>query len=318
MCPGPPRGPSWLRRCPPGPRAHQPPAGTSHCISPQTPGPRAGGSAPRCPCREQHEQRQVSKSWFGFAPAPAVGLSTLWRRCWPLAQPDGHGGDRAQAAAQPQPQPQPRAPAAETAAAAPQSGGWTSGPGAGMPGSGQGPPSWFTDLSACPQEAGAAWGLLLWGRQARRGAPPAASADPHRLQHQHSGGWGLTWAPGGHRHSVPRGPGNDVDSTEEPAGERVRALGLEPGEPLSWLRGDRPRGRQRAPPRSGLGHRAPSGGWGSRASFNTHGSCPGRPPRPGAPTPRAECDETSPRVTGPHTALELGRVCPSEMRTLDP
>lgn len=45
---------------------------------------------------------------------------------------------------------------------------------------------------------------------------------------------------------------------------------------------------------------------------------PGRPPRPGAPTPRAECDETSPRVTGPHTALELGCVCPSEMRTLDP
>lgn len=315
MCPGPLRGPSWLRRCPQGPVPIGP-AGTSLCISQQTPGPRAGGSAPRCPCREQHEQRQVSKSWFGLAPAPAVGLSTLWRRCWPFAQPDGHGGDRAQATAQPQPQP--RAPAAETAAAAPQSGGWTSGLGAGMPGSRQGPPPG----SRTSPPVRTRWGLP--GVSSSGGARPTAGPRLRpqltltASRHQHSGGWGSTWAPGGHRHSVPRGPGNDVGNTEEPAGERVRALGLEPGEPLSWLGGDRPRGRQRAPPRSGLGQRAPSGGRGSRASFNTHGSCPRRPPRPGAPTPRAECDETSPRVTGPHTALELGRVCPSEMRTLDP
>lgn len=187
-----------------------------------------------------------------------------------------------------------------------------------MPGSRQGPPPG----SRTSPPVRTRWGLP--GVSSSGGARPAAGPRLRpqltltASRHQHSGGWGSTWAPGGHRHSVPRGPGNDVGSTEEPAGERVRALGLEPEEPLSWLGGDRPRGRQRAPPCSGLGQRAPSGGRGSRASFNTHGSCPRRPPRPGAPTPRAECDETSPRVTGPHTALELGRVCPSEMRTLDP
>lgn len=66
-------------------------AGASHRISPQTPGPRAGRSAPRCRCREQHEQRQGLKPRFPFAAgARPAGLPTCdlaagtWLRPRPL------------------------------------------------------------------------------------------------------------------------------------------------------------------------------------------------------------------------------------------
>lgn len=315
MCPGPPRGPSWLRRCPQGPV----PIGPRWYISLHL---TADAGAPRGRQRPPVSVSGTARAASGFevvvrlragarrgAVDPVAALLAL-RLAGRTRRRPGPGRSAA------------------AAAAASTGGGNGSGcasvwrldvrAGCRRAGSRQGPPPGSrTSPPVCTR-----WGLP--GVSSSGGARPAAGPclRPQLTltasRHQHSGGWGSTWAPGGHRHSVPRGPGNDVGSTEEPAGERVRALGLEPGEPLSWLGGDRPRGRQRAPPRSGLGHRAPSGGRGSRASFNTHGSCPGRPPRPGAPTPRAECDETSPRVTGPHTALELGRVCPSEMRTLDP
>lgn len=69
------------------------------------------------------------------------------------------------------------------------------------------PPSWLTDLSACPHEVGAAWGLLLWGRQARGRAPPAASADPHRLPTPAQWGLGLDLGTWGTQTFSPQGAG---------------------------------------------------------------------------------------------------------------
>lgn len=203
MCPGPLRGPSWLRRCPQGP-VRIGPAGTSLCISQQTPGPRAGGSAPRCPCREQHEQRQVSSRGSASRRRPPWGC----RPCGGAVGPSLAGRTRRRPG-----------PGLSAAAAAAASTGGGNGSGcasvrrldvragcrhAGVPAR---PPSWLTDLSACPQEVGAAWGLLLWGHQAPGGAPPAASADPHRLPTPAQWGLGLDLGTWGTQTFGPQGAG---------------------------------------------------------------------------------------------------------------
>lgn len=204
MCPGPPRGPSWLRRCPQGPV----PIGPRWYISLHL---TADAGAPRGRQRPPVSVSGTARAASGFevvvrlragarrgAVDPVAALLAL-RLAGRTRRRPGPGRSAA------------------AAAAASTGGGNGSGCAsvwrldvragcrhAGVPAR---PPSWLTDLSACPHEVGAAWGLLLWGRQARGGAPPAASADPHRLPTPAQWGLGLDLGTWGTQTFGPQGAG---------------------------------------------------------------------------------------------------------------